>query len=96
MSKTHNQVKINEVDDHINDEEVVVRDANEVVADQLLTRITALTSTSARIRALHKTGMTNSGIVSYLNTYFKSADRPHPYRYQHVRNVLTQVVKKAD
>jgi bifunctional DNA-binding transcriptional regulator/antitoxin component of YhaV-PrlF toxin-antitoxin module len=57
-------------------------------SDELLQKIRALPTTSARIRALHATGMKKGDIVRYLNAHFRDPDRPHDYRYQHVHNVL--------
>ena len=59
-------------------------------ADELLQEMRELPTTSARIRALHARGMGRREIVDYLNEKFQEPGRRHPFRYQHVRNVLVQ------
>jgi AbrB family looped-hinge helix DNA binding protein len=62
---------------------------------RFLEKMRGLSSTAARIRALHEKGLTKSEIVAYLNAHFKEPGRPHAFRYQHVYNVLAQSRPRA-
>lgn len=72
----------------------VVTKTEEIVekakAKTLPDNIAKMGSTSSQIRALHALGWTRGEIAKVLKT-----KKGEPLRYQHVRNVLTQPLKKA-
>lgn len=60
-----------------------------VAQEQVVHDLTAYTTKSAKIRYLASTGMTRSAIVKYFKEVLNDE-----IIYQHVRNVLTQQLKK--
>lgn len=65
-------------------------EATTVTAEQVVHDLSMYTTKSAKIRYLASTGMTRSAIVKYFKEVLNDE-----IIYQHVRNVLTQPLKKS-
>lgn len=96
--RKNNAVRVEEtVTENMNEtvqEQVVQSEVKEILTKEQFEELDNMKTWSLKIRYLHSLGLATAKIASLLSERYKEQRNGKEVRYQHVRNVLTTVLKR--